>query len=219
MKKILLLVPTVLLTIQIGYAQFYEPDERVAKSADRFAYFDKFFYISLDVNQPLSNTDWIDRTSARGFKAGFRKMINTRFSAGVDVNFSTYDQYQPTITVESPGGAITTDFFKYVYTYGVTVTGQYYLLPADERIFLPYVGLGLGVANHEFVSYYNIYSDSETKWGFLARPEIGAFFPFSRKVGAMAAVHFDYASSKSDFFEYDNFMNAGFQVGILFMSF
>ncbi|NJM25750.1 MAG: hypothetical protein HC859_09945 [Bacteroidia bacterium] len=175
--------------------------------------------MALDVNKPMTNTNWIGEVSALGMKVGFRKMINQRFSAGFDGNWATYRQYQEPVTIVSSSGAVHTDYFKYVYTYGLTVTGQYYLKPVDgSSKILPYVGLGLGAANHEFVVFYNIYRDSESKWGFMARPEAGVLFPFSRKIGVMAAVHYDYATSKPESYDYNGFSNVGIQVGLLFVT-
>ena len=66
---------------------------------------------------------------------------------------------------------------------------------------------------------YNIYTEEENSWGFLARPEAGILVRIGtrRKLGLMAAVHYDFSTSKSVNYGYDNFMNAGFQVGIMLM--
>jgi len=180
---------------------------------------EKYFYVSLDVNKPLSNTNWIGDVSGRGIKGGYRAFINEHFSAGLDISSNTYDQYQPTITVESPTGAITTDYYRYIYSYSAVVSGQYYFERKEESHFYPYAGLGLGANNNEYKLYYNIYSDTERKWGFLVRPEVGVLFKFSdrRSLGMMAAIHYDYSTNKSPMFNYSNFSAIGFQIGIMVM--
>jgi hypothetical protein len=181
----------------------------------------KYFYVNLDVNQPVSNTNWIKDASARGIKAGYRAFINSRFSAGLDVTSSTLDQYQPRETIQNPTGALTTDYFKYLYTYSAVASGQYTFKVGEGRKFFPYAGLGLGALHTEYVLYYNIYKDSEASWGFLARPEAGILVRFGerRSIGAMAAVHYDYATNKSEKFNYSNYSTVGFQIGVMFMEF
>ena len=180
---------------------------------------DKYFYINLDVNTPLSNTDWISSTSARGLRAGYRVFLNEKFSAGLDISWSAFDQYLPTQTIENGNGAITTDYFKYIYSYSVAASGQYNFKVGDGETLIPYAGLGLGAMNNEYVLYYNIYKDTERSWGFLARPEAGLLVKIGRRrsIGAMAAVHYDYATNQSEKFNYNRFSALGFQIGVVFV--
>ena len=180
---------------------------------------EKYFYATLDVTTPLSNKDWIESGSARGFRVGYRGFINDKFSAGIDVGSATYDQYKPTETVELPTGAITTDYFNYLYTYSAVISGQYNFAVGDREIFFPYAGIGVGANYNEYVKFYNIYDDRENAWGFLARPEAGILVKFGqrRSIGAMAAVHFDYSTNRSEMFGYNNFHAAGFQIGLMFL--
>jgi hypothetical protein len=180
---------------------------------------EKYFYIALDVNKPTSNTSWIGSTSSNGVRAGFRAFINDRISAGLDVASQTFDEYKPTRTIEKPGGAVTTDYFNYVYSYSAVVSGQYNFPLGEKQMFIPYAGLGLGANLNEYIMYYNIYSDTDRKWGFLARPEAGILVRFSKRksIGAIAAVHYDYSTNKSKRFGYDNFSSVGFQIGLIFL--
>ncbi|HEX5171823.1 MAG TPA: outer membrane beta-barrel protein [Cyclobacteriaceae bacterium] len=180
--------------------------------------FDRYFYVSWNYNTPLSDTNWIGNSSATGLKLGYRKIITDRISAGVDFTWSYYDQYEPPTTFVSESGAIHTDYFKYIYNYGITVNGQYFL-PVNNTNILPFVGLGLGAAYNRYTLYYNIYTDDDTSWGFLARPEVGVLFTFSKKVGAIVGAHYDYSTAKSDYFELSNFSNFGFNVGLVFTSY
>ena len=180
---------------------------------------ESYFYINWNGNIPLSSTDYISNTSARGAKLGYRKFFGNerRFSAGVDFNWAQYDQYKPKATFENESGAITTDYFNYIYQYGLTASGQYYFPLGEEERFFPYVGLGLGVNRNEYTVYYNIYTDTDNAFGFLARPEAGLLVRLGsrRKIGIMAAVHYDFSTNKSDAFDYSNFSTVGFQLGIM----
>jgi hypothetical protein len=179
---------------------------------------EKYFYFTVDVNKPLSNTSWIGSTTARGFKAGYRAFINPTFSAGLDIGSTSFDQYNPTETQLSSNGATTTDYFKYVYSYSAVISGQYNFQVGNGERFFPYAGLGLGANNNEYVIYYNIYQDSERSWGFLARPEAGILVKFGRgSLGAMAAIHYDYSTNKSEKFNYSQFAHAGIQFGLVLL--
>jgi hypothetical protein len=179
---------------------------------------EKYFYIALDVNKPLSNTSWIKDGTARGVRAGYRAFINSRFSAGLDLSSSAYDQYKPMETMENATGAITTDYFNYIYSYTAVVSGQYYFGNRESERFFPYAGLGLGANNNRYVMYYNIYEDSESAWGFLARPEAGILYKFGRgSLGVKASVHYDYSTNRSEKFGYDDFSAIGFSVGVIFL--
>jgi len=182
---------------------------------------EKYIYLNLDINKPLSNTGWINGTSAAGGKVGYRGFINPNFSAGLDIGWASFDEYEPTNTKENPTGAITTDYFHYVYSYSAVVSGQYYLKKEENERFFPYAGLGLGASTNEYVLYYNIYEDAERSWGFLARPEVGVLFRFTKRgsLGIMAAIHYDYSTNQSEKFGYDRFTGFGFQIGLMGMTF
>ncbi|HYG17672.1 MAG TPA: outer membrane beta-barrel protein [Ohtaekwangia sp.] len=179
---------------------------------------ENYFYLTWDINIPVSSTDWISGTSTAGGKAGYRAFLNNeKFSVGLDLNWATLDQYQPKQTFPTENGALTTDYFNYIYTYGITATGQYNFTVGDGDRFYPYVGIGLGANMNEYKMYYNIYTEEDKNWGFLARPEAGILVRVGRSFGLMAAVHFDYSTNKSDYFDYKNFSTVGFQLGIALM--
>jgi outer membrane protein W len=180
--------------------------------------YNNLFSIGLDFNQPISNTDFIGNTSTRGFKFGYRKAINERFLAGVDLSTATYHDYAARETYTSATGALTTDFYKYAYTYGLTLSGNYLFFP--ESKIQPYGGLGIGASYIDYTQYYNIFSSSDPRWGVLVRPEAGVFVRLGKysSWGIHGAVHYDFSSAKSTDFDYRNFSNAGFQIGLVFFS-
>lgn len=180
---------------------------------------ERYFYANFDLNTPKSNTAWLRDGTANGLKAGYRFFLNERFSVGADLGFASYDQYFPKQTFVRPDGATTTDYFNYITSYNLAISGQYNL-PLKSELIYPYVGVGLGVASLEYVQYYNVFTDTDRSWGFLARPEAGVLVRlFKRKsVGLMGAVHYDYATNKSDNYNYSNFTNIGVQFGVMFMT-
>ena len=106
--------------------------------------FNQLFSISWDINQPLSNTDFIGNTSKQGFRIGYRQIINEHFLAGLDLSSSTFKDYAPRQTYYTSDGALTTDFFRYADAYGLTLSGDYLFRP--EKKFQPFAGLGVGAS-------------------------------------------------------------------------
>lgn len=180
--------------------------------------FDRYFSLSWMGSKPLSNTSWIDHDTGKGVRLTYRKLINDKFAAGFDYTWATYEKYYPTATFVEGTRTITTDYFNYVYSYGLTLNGQYFLPFSTDRV-MPFVGLGIGAALNRYVQYYNVYTEDDRSWGFLARPEVGVLFPFGGKWGATIGAQYHYSTAKSDFFEYDDFSSLSVNVGIVLMSY
>jgi hypothetical protein len=180
---------------------------------------DRYFYLTLDVSKPLTNTTWVSDISARGARIGYRTFITDEISAGVDFGWNSFDQYYPRTTVETASGAITTDYFNYIYTYSIALSGQYNFRVGESEKIVPYAGLGLGASNQEYVKYYNFYSENDKSWGFLARPEAGIRVRLSERkaIGLIAAVHYDYTTNRMTNVGYKGFSALGFQAGLTFM--
>jgi hypothetical protein len=180
---------------------------------------ESYFYFNLDINTPMSNRDWISSTSGNGARVGYRKFINDKFSAGVDIGWASYNQYFPSESFVNGTTTTTTDYFNYVTNYTFAASGQYNFKIRPEWL-IPYAGIGLGAANNQYTRYYNIYTDEDQSWGFLARPEAGVLIRFSqrRSIGGMVAVHYDFSTAKSEAFNYTSFSNLGVQVGLMLMA-
>jgi hypothetical protein len=179
---------------------------------------DRYLYFAWNYNQPLSNTDFIKDGTSAGAKLGYRSQIReSRFMVGVDINWATYNEYAPEETFSSPGRDFTTDYFKYVYNYGIAVSGQYTFPVGESRIITPYVGVGLGYSYNLYRIYYNVFEEEESDGGFLMRPEAGAVVKFGKRraLGLITAINYDFATSKSADYGYDNFSAFGFKLGLI----
>lgn len=228
MKSSLLLIVVVGVSFVSGKAQYYydrskNPDKNTGKvSASKTGRdFDHLLFLSWDNNTPLSNKDFITQASSLGTKLGYRKRINEedRLWVGGDFGWAVYKQYIPTQTYTSGTQSVTTDLYNYSYNYSLTLNVDYFFLPM-EKLFVPYAGVGIGAAYYKFAQYFNVYSAEASTWGFLARPEAGILIGFKENSAwrIKAAYHYDYASNTSTDFGYKNFMNMGFQVGIVKMA-
>ena len=168
--------------------------------------------------KPLSDKEFTSKTSSAGMRIGYTKLIDDRFGFGIEGGFNTLDDYVPRQTYEYPGGALTTDFYNYLYYYTLMAHGHYYFV--QTKNFMPYASLAMGVAFSEYRIYYNVYNDADTNIGFVIRPEVGTLFRIREgaKWGIKTAVSYDYATNKSDYFEIDNFSGISFQLGLVLFS-
>lgn len=178
-------------------------------------YYDKLYSLSLDMNQPLSNTEFLETFSSSGGRFAFNSFVSENFSGGLDLSWNRYVQTDPRQTYYSPGGAFTAEYHKYIITYGLALKVGYYLKPSQR--FTPFFNINLGASNVDYKLYYNIYSDGESAWGFLGRPEAGVMWRLGQHSswGLQATVHYLWIGAKSDLFDYKNFSTLGLSIGVV----
>jgi len=189
----------------------------IASGSASAQFYDKMFFVGWNVNQPFSNKDFIEKSSSRGARVGYREMLREQLALGIDLTWATYDDYEPRQTYNNPNSTLTTDFTNYANNYGALLTGDYYFFV--EKKVMPYVGLGAGLAYNSYKVYYNVYSAGDNSFGFLMRPTAGCWIKFSetKNWGLNAGVHLDFSTAKSSDVGYKNFMNAGFEIGLVFL--
>lgn len=176
------------------------------------------FHIGWNTLVPFSDKDFTGSTSTAGLRLGFTKFVNDRFGFGFEAGYSTLDDYVPLTTYEYAGGAITTDMYNYLYYFSLMANGQYYF--SQGKRFIPYASLGMGVAFSEYKIFYNVYEEGDNNTGFVIRPEIGTLFKVRENsgFGLKAAMGFEYATNKSDYFETKNLSGFNFQLGIVLLN-
>lgn len=176
-----------------------------------------FFAFAWDINVPLNNKDFIERTSFYGGKIEGRTFITPKFSVGGELSWNSSYQYQPKRTYQFDGGAVTTDLYKYVYNVPFNLNAHYYFM--DDKLIMPFAGLGVGAMYSEQDVYFNIYNLNSNNWGFLLRPEAGALIKFGSNstTAALLGVRYNYATNRESDFNINKIKSLSFQVGIAFM--
>ena len=175
------------------------------------------FLIGYEVGIP--SNDFISKTSWRGGKIEYRRMIKPNISVGISGSWNSFEEYVPKTTYQKPdgSGAITSDIVKSVYNVPLTVNAHYYF-KGGKKI-LPYAGLGLGTMYSDQTIYFNIYGLEDETWGFVARPEVGLIYPFQ---GSHTAIYlsaaYNYASNNSDAMNTDNLSHFAASIGFIFSS-
>ena len=175
---------------------------------------DNIYGISWEVSFPLGKK-FVSNTSFLGGKFEYRHFIKDNFSLGGTMSWNNYSQYVERQTYENADQtqAVTTDNQRYIFNLPVTVDGFYYLKKI-KRV-MPFVGLGLGAQYSSQQAYFNIFLVEDKNWGFVARPQIGAYIPFSEftRNGILVSAGYNYATNKNESFRIDNMQSFWLSVG------
>ncbi|HVY74507.1 MAG TPA: hypothetical protein VG890_06740 [Puia sp.] len=174
------------------------------------------FHVNWEFGVPVGN-NFITNFSALGFNIGYGKFIKDDLAVGFDLGWNNYYQYAPTKTYEYPGGAATTDLYKYIHTLPMTLYAVHYF--HTESIFAPFVKLGLGAQYSEQNIYYNVYETTNENWGFTAIPEIGTVVHFRKDNpwGLYTSVRYKYSTNKAEVFGINNVSSINFNVGLAYL--
>lgn len=178
-------------------------------------YYRNLFGVAWEIGLPLSNGNFIDKTSAEGGKIEYRGFIKENLSIGAFLNWRSYYQYFPTKTYENSDKtqAVTTDMYRYIYNLPMGATVHYYF--KGGKMIRPFAGLGLGAQYSEQTAYYNIYYSQEKNWGFLVRPEVGALIHMEGQWGFIVGASYAYATNQNRI-GMSGMSDLNFQIGFIF---
>ena len=181
-------------------------------------YFDKFYGVGMSFSAPLSNRDYINDASLKSGRFFYRELLNERVSAGLDVTYTQYDDYIPAQTYTSGSQTVFTDFYPYTTQIGVSLAGEYLFRPEGRLI--PYAGLAVGADYARLKLYYNIYSNTETKWSPLVRPYGGAILRLGTKTswGFFACAVYQHSFLKAPDYGYSGLSSVGLQAGLVYLN-
>jgi len=178
-------------------------------------YYRNLFAAAWEIGFPLSNGDFLDKTSYEGGKVEYRGFIKENVSIGGFLNWRSYYQYFPTKTYENPDKtqAVTTDMYRYIYNLPMGATAHYYF--KGGKMIRPFAGIGLGAQYSEQKAYYNIYYSEEKNWGFLVRPEIGALIHMEGQWGFIVGASYAYATNQNKI-GMSGMSDVNIQIGFIF---
>ena len=175
------------------------------------------FAVGWEINFP-TNTNYLTKTSYSGGKLDYRHFFKKNVSAGLSLNWSTYEQYLPRQTFVKPDGnsAVTTDFVAQIYQLPITATVHYYF--KEKKMLKPFVGIALGGQYLQQSLYYNVYVTDDDNWGFVARPEVGVFIKPNeyKEWGFLVAANYSYSTNKTDLIDNNSFKNFSITIGVGF---
>jgi hypothetical protein len=184
-----------------------------AQQNDASSLADNMFGFSWEISIP--SNDFISKTSLGGFGMDFRKLIKKNFSVGFDISWNSYSQYVPGHTHNITDGAITTGFYKYLYTLPLALNAHYYFYRSKKVVM--YASMGMGAVYSEQKLYYNAFVTDDFNWGFLVRPEAGVLIRPSNenKFAFLLGVRYSNSSNQQDNIPITGLTAVGFKIGVV----
>ena len=174
-----------------------------------------FIGMGYNITQPLNNT-FTDKTGYWGGYLDAEYYIDKTYSVGFNGSWNTLLKYIPTKTYDIQGepGNITTDMYHSVFNIPLTVYGRYHFMQNDR--FKPFVGLALGVQYTDFSQYYSLFQNTQSSWGFVARPEAGTIMRLTKneKINLIFGVDYSYSTTKNNNLSINNIQGLGLKIGI-----
>jgi outer membrane protein W len=180
------------------------------------SYKTNLFVAAWEIGVPVSNNDFLSKTSYTGGKLEYRHFIKHNVTVGGFIGWRSYYEYFPTATYENPEKtqAVTTDMYRYIYNLPMGANVHYYF--QGGKMIKPFVGLGLGAQYSEQTVYYNIFYSEDKNWGFLVRPEVGAIIPLQDQWGILVGATYSYSTNKNDAVKIKSLGDLNFQIGFVF---
>ncbi len=122
------------------------------------------------------SSDFISKTSTRGFNVEYRYLFNSPISVGGGLSWQGFSEKYDRHTYEFEGGAVTSTRFNYLYTFPLYVNFHYY--PIKSNYIFPFVGINAGAFHIDKDDQIGSYYVEDESWHFGIMPEVGAVFKF-----------------------------------------
>lgn len=193
---------------------FFSSNKIIAQSYNK-----NLLAICWEIGFPGNNKNFLSKTSLSGIKLDYRHFIKENLSVGIFADWNSYYQYFPSATYTNPDQtqAVTTDMYRYVYTFPFGANAHYYF--NTGKIIKPFAGIAMGAQYAEQKLYYNVFVSQAKNWGFLVKPELGLIckpIPESG-FGLLAGVSYSYATNVNKDFGFNSLQSFNIQIGIIFV--
>lgn len=167
---------------------------------------------------PLGSSfkDLVSKTSFAGFGAELSYRISNQFSAGLESGSQVfYEKFPRQLYKTTDGSDISAVVSNNVQTVPILLKGHYWLAP--DKSVQPFLSLGLGGNIIMYKQYAGEFSsDSKSKFGFAARPELGLFVPFRKGTAAGISVSAAYNYMPFNYAGITNLNSVSGRIGISF---
>lgn len=170
--------------------------------------------IKYSVAAPLGSfRDAASNTSGRGFQAEILHGINDKVSVGFATGYQDfYDKKDRALYKLEDGSDISAVLSHSVQTVPLLASARYNFRPGQS--IQPYAGLGVGGNLISYQQPYGQFGETQTKFGFAARPELGLYIPFSKtgQSGLVLGSSYSIMPYKND--EVNNLNHISFNLGL-----
>jgi len=127
------------------------------------------------------NSNFISKTSTRGFNVEYRYFFDSPISLGGGLSWQGFYQKYDRATYSTDGIAITSTRFNYLYTFPIYMNFHYY--PLKTNYVFPFIGVNMGAFHIDKQDQIGRYYVQDESWHFGIMPEVGALFKLDAHSG------------------------------------
>lgn len=169
------------------------------------------------IGVPVSDmkTNFIDKTSTRGFAMEYRYMLNGPVSVGGGFSWQGFYQKMDRATYTFDGGAITSTRFNHLYQFPLFLNVHYY--PLKNNYVYPFVGLNAAMVSIDKQDQIGQYYVQDKSWQFALQPEVGALLQMSPGSGFGIILKAKYTHLFYNEGVYNNLDHIDFHIGASFV--
>jgi len=116
--------------------------------------------------------------SYRGWSGAVLYGATDQLQVGLEAGFQDFYQKNARAVYSEGGSDVSAVVSHSVQTMPIMVKGKYMF--TNEGMLRPFAGLGVGGNLIQYRKFYGQFSESDTKFGFAAQPELGVHVPLGR---------------------------------------
>jgi hypothetical protein len=161
------------------------------------AFGQSYFTASYNMAVPMGNTsDFIDKTSWRGFSLEGGGWINNNVSLGFNFSWQGFYKEEPYQTYNFDGFDISAKVWKYQNAYPLLGVARYYFNSRSDVEFYGGGGIGTHIVNRK--TEFSIYYIPVKQWQFALQPEAGLIYWFNPESGLLFNAKYAWAAKAGD---------------------
>lgn len=166
--------------------------------------------LSYQTAVPMSSTsDYIEKTSFRGFGLEWRQFVQPDISAGIAFNWNVFHEVRSELA-ERGNIQVSGTQNRTLNIFPLLATGQYYM--GDRGTTRAYAGLGAGAFFVKNRLDIGVFSFNDDSWHFGVAPEIGVEIPISLDTAGLISIKYNYAFKSGDT-EAQSYVGINFGIG------
>lgn len=161
------------------------------------------------------SSNFISKTSTRGFAMEYRYMLNGPISVGGGFTWQAFYEKFERDTYQFDDGAITSTRFNYLYTFPIFANFHYY--PLKSNYIYPFVGLNVAMVSIDKQDQVGQYYIQDKSWQFALAPEIGALIQMNPGSGFGIVLKAKYNYMFYNKGNFNNLSHINFHIGASFV--
>jgi opacity protein-like surface antigen len=170
--------------------------------------------VSYSIGLPTGDlSDYISAASWRGVALDYRRLIKPNIGVGVSTGWNTFFEEREFATYTLENRSISGDQWRYVNSFPLFLSADYYLKPGED--INPYVGLGVGTIYNNRATDMGIFRLEQEAWSFAFQPQVGMFYSINHFAGISIAAKYSYGLAAGDFESAQSFFSLN--IGYVFM--